>query len=78
MSKANVGQVQVVSNCFKPEEVHLLLSLWSDVRSYRTSAKQLRTTLGHNGYYMKFIKGYVQITKPMEKILRKDCQFHWT
>jgi hypothetical protein len=26
---------------------------------------------------MKFIKGYAQITVPMEKILRKDCQFHW-
>jgi hypothetical protein len=26
---------------------------------------------------MKFIKGYAHITTPMEKLLKKDCQFHW-
>jgi hypothetical protein len=36
---------------------------------------QLRATLGHTGYYMKFIKGYAQITAPMEKMLRKDTKF---
>jgi hypothetical protein len=43
-----------------------------------TSVKQLRTMLGHTGYYKKFIKEYAQITAPMEKILKKDCQFGWT
>jgi hypothetical protein len=38
---------------------------------------QLRATLGHTRYYMKFIKGYAQITAPMEKILRKDTKFQW-
>ena len=42
------------------------------------SVKQLRTTLGHNGYYRKFIKGYAQITAPMEKKLKKDIKFEWT
>jgi hypothetical protein len=35
----------------------------------------LRATLGHTGYYRKFIKGYVHITAPMEKKLRKDTKF---
>jgi hypothetical protein len=43
-----------------------------------TSVKQLRTMLGHTGYYRKFIKGYDQITAPMEKLLKKDCEFGWT
>jgi hypothetical protein len=43
-----------------------------------TSVKQLCTALGHIGYYRKFIKGYAQITTPMEKLLKKDCQFGWT
>ena len=35
------------------------------------------TTLGHKGYYRKFIKGYAQITAPMEKLLKKDVSFCW-
>jgi hypothetical protein len=37
-----------------------------------TSVKKLGTALGHTGYYRKFIKGYAQITKPMENVLNKD------
>jgi len=37
--------------------------------------RQLRTMLGHTSYYMKFIKGYAQITAPMEKFLKKDVTF---
>jgi hypothetical protein len=43
-----------------------------------TSVKHLCTTLGHTRCYKKFIKGYAQITTPMEKLLKKDCQFRWT
>ena len=39
--------------------------------------KQLRTILGHIGYYIKFIKGYAKITTPMEKLLKKDMKFLW-
>jgi hypothetical protein len=38
---------------------------------------QLRETLGHTSYYMKFINGYAQITAPMEKLLKKDARFQW-
>jgi hypothetical protein len=38
---------------------------------------QLRAMLGHTRYYRKFIKGYAQITPPMEKLLRKDTKFQW-
>jgi hypothetical protein len=42
-----------------------------------TLVRQLRTALGHTVYYKKFIKGYVQITTPMEKLLKKDSNFQW-
>jgi hypothetical protein len=29
------------------------------------------------GYYRKFIKGYMHITTPMEKMLRKDTKYQW-
>jgi len=38
---------------------------------------QLRATLGHTGYYRKFIKGYAKITAPMEKLVKKDMRFQW-
>jgi hypothetical protein len=43
-----------------------------------TSRRQQRTALGHTGYCKKIIKGYTQITKPMEKLLKKDSKFQWT
>jgi len=41
------------------------------------SVKQLCTTLEHIGYSRKFIKGYVQITAPMEQLLKKDATYCW-
>ena len=41
------------------------------------SVKQLRTVLGHTGYYRKFIKGYAKITAPMENMLKKEAKFLW-
>jgi len=41
------------------------------------SVKPLCVTLGHTGYYWKFIKIYAQITAPMEKLLKKDATFCW-
>ena len=43
-----------------------------------TSTKKLRTMLGHIGYYRKFIKGYAQITAPMEKLLKRNAKYEWT
>ena len=43
-----------------------------------TSFKKLYTTLGHTGYYRKFIKGYAHITTPMENLLKRDVKFEWT
>ena len=43
-----------------------------------TSVTQLRSVLGHTGYYRNFIKGYAEITTPMEKLLKKDAKFQWT
>ena len=42
------------------------------------SVKQLWTTLGHTGYYKKFINRYAQIASPIEKLLKCDVKFEWT
>jgi hypothetical protein len=38
---------------------------------------QLKSALGHTGYYRKFIRGYAQITVPMDKLLKKDTEYQW-
>jgi hypothetical protein len=43
-----------------------------------TSVRQPCIELGHTGYYRKLIKGYAQITTPMDKLLKKDSKFQWT
>ena len=42
------------------------------------NVKMLRARLGHIGYYHKLIKGYIVITAPMEKLLKKDATYEWT
>eukprot|EP00253_Pinus_taeda_P025447 PITA_25447 len=42
-----------------------------------TNVKQLRATLGHIGYYKKFIKEYSEIITSMEKLMKKDVMFCW-
>jgi hypothetical protein len=54
-----------------PTKIRVIVNL-----SQPKSVHQLRATLGHTGYYRKFIKGYAQITAPMEKLLKKDTRFH--
>jgi hypothetical protein len=43
-----------------------------------TSAKLSRSTLGHTGYYRRFIRRYAIITAPLEKLLKKYELFRWT
>jgi hypothetical protein len=42
-----------------------------------TLVRQMRETMVHTGYFMKFIKVYAQITTPMEKLLKKEAKFQW-
>jgi hypothetical protein len=37
--------------------------------------KQIKLFLGHNGYYRKFIRHYLDITFSMDALLRKEIEF---
>jgi len=43
-----------------------------------TSVKQMWMTLGYMGYYRQFIQGYVRINTPLEYLINKYEEFHWT
>ena len=52
-----------------PAKIAIIFDLPPPVRD------QLRETLGHTGYYNFFIKGYVEVTAPMENLLKKYFKF---
>ena len=40
--------------------------------------KEVRSFLGHAGYYHRFIENFTKIDSPMFKLLTKDVEFQWT
>ena len=56
-----------------PMKIALILSL-----PLSTNVNMLCATMGHMGYYHKFIRGYTTINAPLEKLLKKDIAFEWT
>ena len=40
--------------------------------------KEVRSFLGHPGYYCHFIENFTKIVAPMFKLLTKDVEFQWT
>jgi hypothetical protein len=42
-----------------------------------TSVSDIQSFLGLVGYYRRFIKGFLKISKPMTELLEKDKKFEW-
>ena len=42
------------------------------------SVKDVRSILGHAGFYRRFIKDFSVISKPLSNLLTKDNIFEWT
>jgi hypothetical protein len=42
------------------------------------SVGDIRCFRGLAGYYQRFNKGFLKITKPMTELLKKDKKFKWT
>ncbi|PIN01369.1 DNA-directed DNA polymerase [Handroanthus impetiginosus] len=42
---------------------------------YPVSVREVRSFLGHAGFYRRFIKDFSKITRPLCKLLQKDVQF---
>ena len=43
-----------------------------------TKSKDVRSFLGHVGYYRCFIKDFSKIGSPLYKLLTKEAEFSWT
>ena len=45
---------------------------------YPTSVREVRSFLGHAGFYRRFIKDFSKITQPLFKLLQKDTSFDFS
>jgi hypothetical protein len=56
------------------------LSKIQDVLSWNVpkSVGDIQSFLGLAGYYRRFIKGFLKITKTMIELLKKEKKFKWT
>ena len=55
-----------------PAKIEIITSL-----SPPTTQKEVRSFLGHAGYYRRFIANFTRITAPLFKLLAKDIGFSW-
>ncbi|XP_021722462.1 uncharacterized protein LOC110689952 [Chenopodium quinoa] len=44
---------------------------------YPASVREVRSFLGHAGFYRRFIKGFSKIAHPLCRLLQKDVEFHF-
>ncbi|XP_020271018.1 uncharacterized protein LOC109846206 [Asparagus officinalis] len=56
-----------------PKNVDVVLRL-----DLPTFMAEVRSFLGMDGYYMKFIKDFAKIVGPLTRLTRKDVKFVWT
>jgi hypothetical protein len=73
-------QVAFLGHIISKGGISIDLSKVQDVLSWKapTSFNNIRSFLGLAGYYWRFIEGFLKISKPMTKLLKKDKRFEWT
>ncbi|XP_072084551.1 uncharacterized mitochondrial protein AtMg00860-like [Arachis hypogaea] len=45
---------------------------------YPSSVREIRSFLGHAGFYRQFIKDYSKVALPLSRLLQKDVEFHFS
>jgi hypothetical protein len=73
-------QVAFLGHVISKGDISVDTSKVQDVLSWNapTRVDDIQSFLGLVGYYRRFIKGFLKISKPMTKLLKKDKKFKWT
>lgn len=72
--------VQYLGHMITPNGIEMDPSKIAAVTEFPTPKNQhdIRSFLGLCNYYRRFIKGFSEISNPMNKLLQKDVSFEWT
>ena len=76
MVKQEIVLGHVVSNTdisIDPAKVDVISSL-----PYPSSVREVRSFLGHAGFYRRFIKDFSKVALPLSKLLQKDIEFEFS
>jgi hypothetical protein len=73
-------QVAFLGHVISKGDISVDPSKVQDVLSWNAPMRvdDIQSFLGLAGYYRRFIKGFLKISKPMTKLLKKDKKFKWT
>ncbi|VDH96762.1 Hypothetical predicted protein [Mytilus galloprovincialis] len=73
-------EVQYLGHIITKEGIAVDPEKTASVHSFAApkNVKEVRMFLGLCNYYRKFIHNYSKITSPLNQLLHKDQQFHWT
>nr|AAS07330.1 putative polyprotein [Oryza sativa Japonica Group]ABF98050.1 retrotransposon protein, putative, Ty3-gypsy subclass [Oryza sativa Japonica Group] len=86
-----IDDILIYSRTKEEHEEHLRLAL-EKLREHQLYAKfskcefwlsektvsEIRSFLGHAGYYRRFIENFSKIAKPMTRLLQKDVKYKWS
>lgn len=69
----------VLGHIISPKGIEVDLAKIEVISTLTMPAKlrEVRSFLGHTGYYRWFIKDFSQIAAPLYKLLHKDAEFVW-
>jgi len=63
---------------FLLQELRLIRQILKLLQSYlQTNKKEVRSFLGHVGYYRRFVENFTRLPSPLFKLLTKESEFHW-
>jgi hypothetical protein len=73
-------QVALLGHIISKGGIYVDPSKVQDVLSWNVpmSVGDIQSFLGLAGYYRRFIKVFLKISKPMTELLEKDKKFEWT
>jgi hypothetical protein len=55
-----------------PEKIYIITQI-----RIPSSQKEVRSFLGHAGYYRRFILNFTSLATPLFKLLSKEAEFKW-
>jgi hypothetical protein len=55
-----------------PAKIHIITQI-----RIPSSQKEVRSFLGHDGYYRRFIPNFTSLATPLFKLLSKEFEFKW-